>query len=60
MDTLSVTIQTHTHYHKGQRCHKGQMIKVDKLTAQFLLRAGVIRKLPASLKPSSIKESSHD
>jgi len=47
--TVTITVQTDTHSHNGKPCHKGQTIEVDKPTAQFLLRCGVIQKIPASL-----------
>jgi len=49
MAHLKVTVLTDTHIHQGKRCTKGQIIEVDKTTAQFLLRARVINKIPASL-----------
>jgi len=45
--TLTVTVLTETHTHHGKPCQKGQAIEVDKPTAQFLLRAGVINKIPS-------------
>jgi len=48
--TLTVTVLTETHTHHGKPCQKGQAIEVDKPTAQFLLRCGVIQKIPARLK----------
>jgi len=50
---VSVTVQTATHKHQGNPCNKGDCIEVDAITAQFLLRAGVIDKIPAPLnKPT--------
>jgi len=46
---VKVTVKTDTHIHNGKPCQKGQVLAVDKPTAQFLLRAGVISKIPASL-----------
>jgi len=54
MATLTVTIQTDTHIHHGKPCQKGQVLEVDKPTAQFLLRAGVINKIP-SLNKEELK-----
>jgi len=49
MERLNVTVLTDTHIHNGKPCQKGQGLQVDKPTAQFLLRAGVISNIPASL-----------
>jgi len=53
-ETLTVTVQTKTHIHNGKPCQKGQTLAVDKPTAQFLLRAGVISKIP-SLNKEELK-----
>jgi len=54
-ETLTVTLQTDTHIHQSKPCQKGQTIEVDKPTAQFLLRTGVINKIPASLNKEELK-----
>jgi len=48
--TVAVTVQTETHIHNGKPCQMGQVIEVTRTEAQFLLRAGVISKIPARLK----------
>jgi|GEM_PF-1780106 len=47
---IPVTVQTDTHSHQGKPCQKGQVIAVTRAEAQFLLRCGVIQKIPARLK----------
>jgi len=55
MAVLKVTVQTDTHSHHGKPCQKGQVIEVTRTEAQFLLRAGVISKIPASLNKEEQK-----
>jgi len=52
---IQVTVQTDTHIHQSKPCQAGQVIAVTRTEAQFLLRAGVIQKIPASLN----KEKQH-
>jgi len=51
---VKVTVKTDTHNHQGQLCRAGQVIEVTRAEAQFLLRAGVISKIP-SLNKEELK-----
>jgi len=46
---IQVSVLTDTHIHQGRRLAIGSVIAVTRTEAGFLLRAGVINKIPASL-----------